>query len=135
LLDVGLGLSRVGRAAIRERVQAVAPALRSPAELAEAWVSYALSILLGRCRPGGYGGGERLTQRWAELAPLVRPDGRLGVAEAGPAVDRVLEVLLGQPVAWSLEGFLRRHERTYRKRPVFRLEGTVLQIEKARPLR
>ncbi|MFZ5814878.1 MAG: Eco57I restriction-modification methylase domain-containing protein [Bacillota bacterium] len=126
LLDEGLGLTRQGRAAVRERWQPVAPKPYTPAAIAEAWISYALGILLGRCRPGSYGGGVLLVARWREIAPLVRTDGRLPVAAAAQLVDQVLTLLLGTPLPWELDAFLQRHRRTYRQRPVFRLQEGVL---------
>ncbi|MFZ5824243.1 MAG: Eco57I restriction-modification methylase domain-containing protein [Bacillota bacterium] len=141
LIDEGLGLSPGGSAAIRERIHPVEPPRRTPAELAEAWVSYALGILLGRCRPGGYGGGALLAERWDSLAPLVRAGGQIGVSEAGERVAEVLAILLGG--AWGLEtgsldsylgrSFPLRHGRTYRQRPVYRVQEGIIRIERARP--
>lgn len=136
LIDEGLGLSPSGREAIRERVHSVAPVLRTAAEIAEAWVSYALSILLGRCRPGGFGGGALLVERWGDLAPLVRADRQIPAGETGERVAEVLTVLLGKSgglATGSLDSYvpstwLRRHIRTYRGRPVFRMDEGVIRI-------
>lgn len=139
LIDEGLGLSPSGREAIRERLRPVTPARYDRAQLSEAWVSYALSIILGRCRPGGYGGGPLLTERWADLVPLLSPDGEIPIARAGERVEQVLTLLLGRSALGGDLGpylrtaFLQRHERTYRRRPVFCLHEERLGITKARP--
>lgn len=134
LLDEGLGLTAAGRAALGEQHRAALPGLRSRAQLAEAWVSYALGIVLGRCRPGSYGGGPLLAERWAELAPLVRPEGGLTLSEGEALVERVLGILLDGPLPARLDGrFFQRHTRTYKKRPVFRLQKERIHINSPLP--
>jgi len=134
LLDEGLGLTPAGRARIREGAPQREPVRWSDEALREAWVSYALGILLGRCRPGGYGGGPLLAERWEAVAPLIPPGGSLRAGEAEEAVRTVLAALLGRPPERvDLARFLRSHARTYKKSPVFVLEEGRIQLRPARP--
>lgn len=128
-IDEGLGLSAAGRAAIRERFRPVGPTLFTPVGLRDAWVSYAIGILLGRCRPGGYGGGPLLAARWAEIAPLVGDGPAADRAVDHQAVADLLEILLGvEAPPFELPAFIQRHHRTYKQHPVFQLEEGLVSM-------
>jgi len=148
LIDEGLGWSGEALRALRPprgieertaRAQRDGAALH-PSALRAAWVGYALSILFGRCHPGGYGGGDLLTNAWDRVRPHVRGGGpgrgqaSLPLAEAEQAVEVMLTALLGQghPLTGSarlLRGpFWPQHQRTYRRRQVFALEEGVIRL-------
>ncbi len=123
LIDEALGLSPGALRLMQPR-----PAkTEAPPDPREIWVSYALGVLLGRCRPGSYGGGPLLTNCWTRLAPLVRPDRRIAAGEAPQAVAEVLTILQQEPPDWDLTAYLARtyakaHARSHKQRPVFRLD-------------
>lgn len=134
LIDEGLGWSEAALRALRQSHEKPEPAGLHPSALKAAWVSYALSVLFGRCRPGSNGGGPLLERAWPQVRSLVRDEPALPLAEAEDAVEALLTALLGQghPLAGAarmLRGpFWRHHQRTYRGRPVFALAGDRVRL-------
>lgn len=125
-----------------ESEESDAPSCR---ELAEAWISYAVGVVLGRFVPGkegAIGRGDFPEEVAAGLRQLVDPDGVATLDEGhdddlAAKVERALELMVGEEEVVPLleaagaggereglrrylaRGFFKRHVKLYRKRPVY----------------